>query len=131
MGGPVLVLFFFQSSTGLTLLTDRGYHLGSGSIPTTVEPLDVTMSYVIEFRRGGTPLNILDVVELVCQGVRSADGDDLPVELAVVNHGVHAQRLHLPVACNRSHDAPTLESHFSLFSGTTADQMYASEEIPQ
>ena len=102
MGGLVPDLFFFQPSTGWTLLADRVYHLGSGWVHTSMGTRNVTMSYVEEIGRGGAPLNILDVVELVCQGVRSADGDDLPVQLTVVNHGVHAQRLHLQPAHTES-----------------------------
>lgn len=41
----------------------------------------------------GAPLDVLDVVDLLGEGVGGVDRDDLPVELAVVDHGVNADAL--------------------------------------
>lgn len=50
-------------------------------------------------RRGWpAPLNILHVVDLLSQGVGSVDSDDLPVQLAIIDHGVGAHTLHLVYA---------------------------------
>ncbi len=58
-----------------------------------------TLSSSARLRAASAPLHVLHVVELVRQGVGGADGDDLPVQLAVVDHRVHAQRLHLRMIC--------------------------------
>ena len=41
------------------------------------------------------PLYVLHIVEFVGERVVRADGNDLPVQLPIVNHRVHAQRLDL------------------------------------
>mmetsp|Transcript_97967 Transcript_97967/g.272576 ORF Transcript_97967/g.272576 Transcript_97967/m.272576 type:complete len:212 (-) Transcript_97967:394-1029(-) len=43
---------------------------------------------------GALRLHVLDVAQLRRQRVGDADGDDLPIELAVIDHGKRAQYLH-------------------------------------
>ena len=50
---------------------------------------------------GHVCVDVVDVVELLGHGVPRVDGEDLPVRLALVDHGERAQQLH-------RHDLATL-----------------------
>ena len=45
------------------------------------------------------PFNVFNVIYRGGLGIISIDGNDFPVQLAIINHGKHSQRLHLQMHC--------------------------------